>query len=185
MIAATNRDLEAEVRSGRFREDLYYRLNTHILRVPALRERLSDVPALVEHLVAATCARFGIRARKIDPAALECLMAYDWARNNVRELRNVVERMIIASDAESIDLDDVPADIRDGAAARGPRSAAPAAPAAPATSFHALKAEAERQIIVTALERNDWHITRTAQALGLAYHASLLKIMRRHNIARG
>src|SRR2546428_543109 len=75
---------------------------------------------------------------------------------------------------------DTPADIRDGA---GPRSTAAGADSAP-TPFHALKAEAERRILVAALEHNDWHITRTAQALGLADHASLLKIMRRHNISR-
>ena len=174
VVAATNRDLEAEVREKRFREDLYFRLNVHVVRVPPLRERRSDIPALVDHLLATTCARFGVHLKKIEPAALECLMAYDWARNNVRELRNAVERMVIASDAETIGLDDVPAEIRDGGAPRGETAGG--------TTFHALKAEAERQIIVAALERNDWHITRTAQSLGLADHASLLKIMRRHNI---
>src|SRR5437762_8888329 len=181
VVAATNRDLEAEVRGGRFREDVYFRLNVHVVRVPPLRERLSDVPALVEHLLTATCARFGMRPKTVAPAALDCLMRYDWMRNNVRELRNVVERTIIATDGNVTGVDDIPADIRDGAA---PRSAAAGAGAAP-TPFHALKAEAERQIIVAALEQNDWHITRTAQALGLADHASLLKIMRRHNISRG
>jgi len=180
VVAATNRDLEAEVRAGRFREDVYFRLNVHVVRVPALRERLSDVPALVDHLLTATCARFGMRPKTIDPAALDCLMRYDWTRNNVRELRNVVERMIIATDGEAIGVEDVPADIREGA---GPPS--PPAGAAAPTTFQALKAEAERRIIVAALEHNDWHITRTAQALGLADHASLLKIMRRHNISRG
>ena len=179
VIAATNRDLEAMVKAERFRQDLYYRLNVHALRVPPLRERLSDVPALVDHLLVSICARFGVHPKTLLPAALECLMAYDWARNNVRELRNVVERMIIASDGEAIGLEDVPAEIRDGASS--PRGGSGAAP----TTFHDLKAEAERQIIVTALERNDWHVTRTAQALGLADHASLLKIMRRHNISRG
>src|SRR6266566_4775282 len=177
VVAATNRDLEAEVRAGRFREDVYFRLNVHVVRVPALRERLSDVPALVEHLLMVTCARFGVRPKTLDPAALDCLMRYDWTRNNVRELRNVVERMIIATDGETIGVENIPADIRDGAA---PRSTAAGGPAP--NTFHALKAEAERQIIVAALEHNDWHITRTAQALGLADHASLLKIMRRHNI---
>ncbi|HVH68188.1 MAG TPA: sigma-54 dependent transcriptional regulator [Gemmatimonadales bacterium] len=178
VVAATNRDLEALVRAERFRQDLFYRLNVHVLRVPPLRERASDIPALVEHLVAATCASFGIAPKTVQPAALECLMAYDWARNNVRELRNIIERMIIATDGEAIGLDDVPSDIRDRASSRG-------APSAGATTFQDLKAEAERQIIVAALQRNDWHITRTAQALGLADHASLLKIMRRHNINRG
>jgi len=180
VVAATNRDLETEVRAGRFREDVYFRLNVHVVCVPALRERLSDVPALVEHLLAATCARFGVRPKRVDPAALDCLMRYDWRRNNVRELRNVVERMIIATDGEAIGVDDIPADIREGA---GPQGSATGGGAAP-TTFHALKAEAERQIIVAALARNDWHITRTAQALGLADHASLLKIMRRHSISR-
>ena len=179
VVAATNRDLDAEVRAGRFREDVYFRLNVHVVRVPALRERLSDVPALVEHLLTTTCARFGMRPKTVDPAAIDCLMRYDWTRNNVRELRNVVERMIIATDGEAIGVDDIPADIREGSGSQS--TSAGSAP----TTFHALKAEAERQIIVAALEHNDWHITRTAQALGLADHASLLKIMRRHNIVRG
>src|SRR2546423_9123040 len=86
--------------------------------------------------------------------------------------------MIIAADGDMIRLDDVPAELRDAAApGNGP-------PGPASTSFQALKAEAERQIIVAALERNDWHITRTARALGLADHASLLKIMRRHEISR-
>jgi len=178
VVAATNRDLNAEIAAGRFREDLYYRLNVHTVTVPPLRERRSDIPALVDHLLGFTCARFGMRPKRLDPAALECLMAYDWRRNNVRELRNAVERMIIGADGDVIRPDHVPADIR-GAATPDEEPPGPAP-----TSFQDLKAEAERQIIVAALERNDWHITRTARALGLADHASLLKIMRRHEISR-
>src|SRR5436853_7691479 len=97
-------------------------------------------------------------------------MAYVRRRNNVRELRNAVEPMIIAADGDTIGVDDVPADIRDGA-----RAAAAPGPGRgePATSFQALQAEAERQIIVPALERNDWHSTQTARALGRADHGSL------------
>src|SRR5213082_3892847 len=144
VVAATNRDVNAEIAAGRFRQDLYYRLNVHAVSVPPLRERRSDVPALVDHLLGSACARFGMRPKRLDPAALECLMAYDWRRNNVRELRNAVERMIIAADGDMIRLDDVPAEIRDAAApGEGPPGPAP-------TSFQALKAEAERQIIVAA-----------------------------------
>jgi len=178
VVAATNRDLNAEIAAGRFRQDLYYRLNVHTVTVPPLRERRSDIPALVDHLLGFTCARFGMRPKRLDPAALECLMAYDWRRNNVRELRNTVERMIIAADGDMIRPDHVPAEIR-GAATPDEEPPGPAP-----TSFQDLKAEAERQIIVAALERNDWHITRTARALGLADHASLLKIMRRHGVSR-
>src|SRR5207245_5618752 len=84
VVAATNRDLEAEVRAGRFREDVYFRLNVHVIRVPALRQRLSDVPALVEHLLMVTCGRFGVRPKPLDPAALDCLMPYAWPQHNAR-----------------------------------------------------------------------------------------------------
>jgi DNA-binding NtrC family response regulator len=176
IVTATNRDLEAEVRAGRFREDLYFRLAVHVVRVPPLRERLSDIPALAEQFLVGICARFGMRRKKIAPDALDLLMSYEWRRNNVRELRNIVERMIIAADGEVIAPEHVPVEVR---------SAAPAAQPAPGgVGFQELKAEAERRIIVSALERHDWHVTRTAQALGLADHASLLKIMRRHGIRR-
>jgi DNA-binding NtrC family response regulator len=178
IVTATNRDLEAEVRAGRFREDLYFRLAVHVIRVPPLRERLSDIPALAEQFLAGICARFGMRRKKIAPDALDLLMAYEWRRNNVRELRNVVERMIIAAGGEVIAPEHVPVEIRSAAAP------AAAQPTPAGLGFQELKAEAERRIIVSALERHDWHVTRTAQALGLADHASLLKIMRRHGIRR-
>jgi two-component system nitrogen regulation response regulator NtrX len=180
VVAATHRDLEKEVAEGRFREDLYYRLNVHVLHVPPLRDRLSDLPELVEHLLAVTCQRFGIKPRTLAPDALESLMAYDWHRNNVRELRNVIERMIIGSDRGTLTKDDVPAEIR---ASRMPHTARHTSSASP-RSYEEQKLEAERQIVVAALERNDWHVTKTAKELGLADHASLLKIMRRLGVQR-
>ena len=101
VVAATNRDLEKEVEAGRFRQDLYYRLNVHTLRVPPLRERLSDVPVLVEHLLRTIASHLRVRPKTIAPEAVALLSAYDWRKNNVRELRNCLERMIIASDAAS------------------------------------------------------------------------------------
>ncbi len=175
VVAATNRDLEAEVEAGRFRQDVYFRLNVHILQVPPLREHLSDVPELVDHFQIATCERLGVRKKRVDPDAKDALMYCEWRRNNVRELRNIIERMVIAADDDVIGIDDVPTEIRTGGAE--PDSDTP-------RTLKNLKAEAERQILVAALDRNDWHITRTAQDLGLADHASLLKIMRRHNLKR-
>src|SRR5437016_6246695 len=81
VVAATHRQLEDEVKEQRFREDLFYRLNVHVLRVPPLRERRSDVPELAAHLLAATCARFGGRAKRLAADAIEALMSYDWSRN--------------------------------------------------------------------------------------------------------
>jgi two-component system, NtrC family, nitrogen regulation response regulator NtrX len=178
VVAATHRDLERDIGDGGFRHDLYYRLNVHVLRVPPLRERLSDIPELAEHFLTQLCQRFGIRRKRIASDALTLLMAYDWRRNNVRELRNVIERMLIAADGQTIEAHDVPGDIMEGVVA--PRTADPER----MRTFQELKAESERAIVLQALERNDWHITRTAEALGLADHASLLKVMRRLRIQR-
>ena len=109
VVAATHRDLEADVAAGRFRQDLLYRLNVHIVRVPPLRERPSDVPELANHFLSAISSRFGVKRKRFDPAALDVLMHYDWSRNNVRELRNIIERMVIAGDGDTIGLDAVPA----------------------------------------------------------------------------
>jgi two-component system nitrogen regulation response regulator NtrX len=175
VVAATNRALEQEVGAGRFRQDLLYRLNVHVLRVPPLRERVSDVPELADHLLEGLCRRLGLKRRRLAPDALELLMRHDWRRNNVRELRNVLERMAIATDGDVLTATLVPAEVRDGTMPAA-RSAGP--------SFVAQKAEAERQIVLAALERNEWHITRTAHELGLADHSSLIKIMKRHGIER-
>ena len=112
VVAATNRDLEREVEAGRFRQDLFYRLNVHTLRVPPLRERLSDVPALVDHLLRTIAAQLRVRPKTIAPDAVALLAAYDWRKNNVRELRNCLERMMIASDAAVIGAADVPPEIQ-------------------------------------------------------------------------
>jgi two-component system nitrogen regulation response regulator NtrX len=181
VIAATHRDLDREVAAGRFREDLLFRLNVHVVRVPPLRERLSDLPALVETLLVRTCDRFRVKLKRISPEALDMLAAYDWSRNNVRELRNTVEQMVFACDGDVIGPEDVPLEIRAPEARRAP-AAAPPAPAA--GSLKELKAAAERQIVLAALERNSWHITKTAAELGLADHASLLKVMKRHRLKR-
>jgi two-component system nitrogen regulation response regulator NtrX len=179
VVAATNRDLEQEVEARRFRQDLFYRLNVHTLRVPPLRERLSDVPALVDHLLRTIAAQLRVRPKTVAPEAVSLLAAYEWRKNNVRELRNCLERMMIATDTDVIGADDVPPEIRgDERDEALDESAAPG-------SLKALKAQAERQIVLAALDRHDWHVTRTAAALGLADHSSLLKVMRRHGLRKG
>jgi DNA-binding NtrC family response regulator len=178
IVAATNRDLEREVEAGRFRQDLYYRLNVHTLRVPPLRDRLSDIPVLVDHLLRAIATHLGVRPKGIAPEAVSLLAGYDWHKNNVRELRNCLERMMIASDAAVIGPAEVPPEIRGEDRDEGGE------PAAPPGSLKALKAQAERQIVLAALDKHEWHVTRTAEALGLSDHSSLLKIMRRHGLSK-
>ncbi len=177
VVAATNRDLDAEVSAGHFRQDLLFRLNTHLVQVPPLRERLGDVPLLAEHFLKLTCEKFGCRPRTLAPETLDRLKIYDWSRNNIRELRNVIERLVIATAEEIITAEMVPADIR----TTGPGSASAATRRA---TLKEQKTAAERQILLTALEQNDWHITRTAHQLGLSDHSSLLKIMKRHDLKK-
>ena len=184
VVAATHRDLDREVAEGRFREDLLYRLNVHVLRVPPLRERLSDIPLLADHFAGLAAEQMGRPARPLTDAARARLAGYDWRRNNVRELRNVLERMVLAARGEVIDVDVVPADI-------GPAVATGAAPAGgdggwrPGLgTLQEQREAADRAIIQDALDRHDGHVTNTAHALGLADHSSLLKIMRRLGLKR-
>jgi len=183
VVAATNRDLDAEVATGRFRQDLLFRLNTHIVQVPPLRERLSDIPLLAEHFLGLTCEKFGLRPRILSPEAASRLQGYDWARNNIRELRNTIERMVIAGNDDLVTADLVPTEINAGPTS-GPIASGVDPGFSAGRTLKELKSVAERQIILTALERNDWHITNTAAQLGLADHSSLLKIMRRHGLKK-
>ncbi len=175
VVAATNLDLEAEVAAGRFRQDLMFRINVHMIHVPPLRDRRSDIAELAANFLETICTRFGVRVKQLSSDALSLLMEFEWRRNNVRELRNIIERMVISAAGDTISPGDVPAEVREG---RG------AASVSEAGTFQELKSDAERRIIIAALERNDWQITKTASGLGLADHASLLKIMRRHNIRK-
>jgi DNA-binding NtrC family response regulator len=173
LVAATHRDLEHDVAERRFRDDLLFRLNVHVLRVPPLRARREDVPLLARRFLEETSARFGLLPRKLSDEAAAALAAHDWRRNNVRELRNAIERAVVAADGEVIRLEHLPPEVRgeprDG---EGPQG------------YRELKLEAERRIVVAALERHGWQVTRTAEALGLSDHASLLKILRRLGIRR-
>src|SRR5262249_5415629 len=120
VVAATNRTLEDEITAGRFREDLYYRLNVVSLELPALRERREDIPELVEHFLATR--QVGPARFRIQPEALAALGRYDWP-GNVRELVNVLERAQILAEDQVITLDDLP----EGLAAAAPAAAAAAA----------------------------------------------------------
>jgi DNA-binding NtrC family response regulator len=176
MLSATHRNLEEMVKAGEFREDLYYRINVQVLAVPPLRERREDIVPLAEHFLDEVCRRFAVLPKQLSGEVKERLVAYDWRRNNVRELRNVVERMVVMADGEVIRVEQLPREISG--------AAGPSSPESGDGSFEDLKANAERGIILGALEKNDWKITKTAEALGLADHASLLKIMRRLGIKR-
>jgi two-component system nitrogen regulation response regulator NtrX len=175
VVAATNRNLEESVRSGDFREDLFFRINVHRVTVPPLRDRPDDIGPLAERFLEETCRRFGMLPKRMAGEVRELLVAYDWKRNNVRELRNVVERLVVTADGDTIRAEHLPNELRGGGEAVNPSIG---------STYQDLKTDAERRIILAALEKNEWQITRTAESLGLADHASLLKIMRRLGIRR-
>ena len=169
VIAATNKDLQAECQAGRFREDLYYRLAVVPVHMPPLRARKDDVPALIEHFLQMTCARDERRVKRLAPAAVTLLMQHDWP-GNVRELKNVVERMVILTgDADLIGESDV----RDALPSVKPVKGAYQA----GTPFKDLVAAAEREIILAALEAHDHHVSNTAKDLVLE-RSHLYKKMR-------
>ncbi len=160
VIAASNRDLDALIHAGRFREDLYYRLNVIPIEVPALRARKDDIPTLVDHFIALFCAENGKRPKTVSGEALGYFLAYDWP-GNVRELRNMVERLVIMAPGDVIGADDLPAPLR-------PKDAAAAdAPEGRERSLREARDNFERAYILAELRANDWSMTRTAERLGI------------------
>jgi transcriptional regulator with PAS, ATPase and Fis domain len=158
IISATNRDLETEVKANRFREDLFYRLNTITLRMPPLRKRKEDIPILVEYFL--KNSRFGMtdgRPFKIDPRVIEAFQNYDWP-GNIRELQNTIERLVILAENFEIKVEDIPFNIR---------SPKPTLRVGDAYSPDTPLEEVERGHILKALTFHHGNKTRAAQALGI------------------
>jgi len=167
IIAATNRNLREEVEEGRFREDLFYRLDVITLRVPPLRERLSDVPALVEHFLEKFTRQFRRDVQGVDGEAMELFKAYRWP-GNVRELRNVMERLVLLGPDDVIGSEDLPAEIR-YARRQGPQGAPGCPFVLPEDGIDL--AEVERGLLEQALERTDGNQSAAARLLGLTRYA--------------
>jgi two-component system nitrogen regulation response regulator GlnG len=125
IIAATHRELRQQVAEGLFREDLFYRLNVVPIRLPPLRERAEDIPALVQHFLTQSRSE-GLPAKTIDPAAMDRLKAYSWP-GNVRELENLVRRLAVLYAQETIGADVIEAELREGIGGRGGRDGDPGA----------------------------------------------------------
>ena len=156
LIAATNRELEDEVKKGRFREDLYYRLNVVSLRMPALRDRREDISLLASYFASKYGKRSGRTVVGISPRARACLLNYEWP-GNVRELENAIERAVVLGTSDLILPEDLPEAILDKAAPAG----------APAEAFHDAVRESKKQLIVTAVEQAGGNYTEAARLLGL------------------
>jgi two-component system nitrogen regulation response regulator NtrX len=168
VIAATNKDLEGAIGRGEFREDLYFRLNVIPIVVPPLRDRREDIPKLVQHFAKRLAEEHNLKAKRIEPTALDALQRHRW-RGNIRELRNTVERLLIMTPSDSVRVDDLPGEIR--AADAGPRSPADAEGAARAAdspgagTLREFKDASERAYLVQKLRETNWNISRTAEII--------------------
>src|SRR5919199_148857 len=160
VIAATNKDLEQEIEKGSFREDLYFRLSVIPIRVPPLRERREDIPALVRHFVDLFSRENNRRPQRFTPAALDYLQKARW-KGNVRELKNTVERLIIMTPGEVIDVDD----LRDVVRLESKPAASDNQKERPGT-LREFKESAERAFLVGKLRENNWNISKTAEVIG-------------------
>jgi two-component system nitrogen regulation response regulator NtrX len=173
VLAATNKDLPTEIRAGRFREDLYFRLNVIPIFVPPLRDRGDDVTLLADYFMAELAREYGRRSKRLDPGAATGLRSYRWP-GNVRELRNVIERLLIMVPGETITLADL--SFLDGTSLVLDEVAG-----TPALLLHEARDRFEREYILRALGAHNGNISRTADALGVE-RSNLYRKMRAFGI---
>ena len=159
VVAATNKDLEKEIQEGRFRDDLFYRLNVVPIHVPPLRERREDIPLLVDHFTRMMARKEGPSHRVFAPEAVERMQELDWS-GNVRELRNTVERLLILSPGDKVTLRDVEQLVGGGEAGTGVGPGL-----LQANSFAEFKERAERTFLLHKLREKDWNVSETARTL--------------------
>ncbi|HEX9894177.1 MAG TPA: sigma 54-interacting transcriptional regulator, partial [Gemmatimonadales bacterium] len=181
VLAATNKKLDAEIAEGRFREDLYYRLNVVPVSVPPLRERAEDIPLLVDYFCQRLAGRSGVPGRRFAPEAVHALQQRLWP-GNVRELRNAVERLLILAQGKEVTAQDV------GRLLTGVHRATPAAgsggdPSRTGGTFEEFKSEAERAFLVSKLREYHWNVAETARALDMP-RSNLYKKIERYGLTR-
>ncbi len=185
VIAATNKDLKAEIAAGRFREDLLYRLNVVPIEVPPLRARRADVPQLVEHFAGQVGRGAGLPPKRFDPEAVQHLAAREWP-GNIRELRNAIERLFILAPGPVVTADEVDRIVGLGSSegARGASSAdLSGAPWLRTATFEEFKQVAERTYILAKLQEHDWNVSETARTLEMP-RSNLYKKIERYGLAR-
>ena len=175
LIFATNADLEEMVRKGEFRQDLYYRLNVISITQPPLRERIGDIPLLIEHHLRILNEQNGKSVARFEDKALQLMQSYSWP-GNVRELVNVIERAVVLSKGETIHAYELPENMHDEAAGGGFSGNL-----VDSGSLKTAMAAPERQIIIEALEANGWNRQETAKMLGIN-RTTLYKKMKKYDI---
>ncbi len=179
VIAATNKELEKEIEKGAFREDLFFRLSVIPIFVPPLRDRVEDIPVLVRHFADQFARENNFRPKRFTPPAVEALQRYRW-KGNIRELRNTIERVIIMTSTDTIDVPDLPEPVRNEARV-APAPAGDGAQAESPGTLREFKESAERTFLVQKLRENAWNISKTAEAIGTP-RSNLYKKLEQYNI---
>ncbi|WP_420124819.1 sigma-54-dependent transcriptional regulator [Longimicrobium sp.] len=177
VLAATNKDLEEEIKGGRFREDLYYRLNVIPLHVPPLRERREDIAMLVRHFTESYARDANLRPKPFTDDALDRMQRMDWP-GNVRELRNTVERLMILASGATVAADDV--ELLVGGRMKG---GGLSGDLLGCNTFAEFKEAAERAFILQKLRENDWNVSETARLLDMP-RSNLYKKIERYELVR-
>jgi two-component system nitrogen regulation response regulator NtrX len=177
IVAATNKDLQEEIASGGFREDLYYRLNVVPVHVPPLRERREDIPMLVQHFIEVMVRTDRVVPKRMSREAVERLKHLEWP-GNVRELRNTVERLLILANGAEITEEDVALLVSEPAAASGLSGEL-----LDAESFTDFKDKAERAFLLQKLRDNDWNVSETARRVDMP-RSNLYKKIERYGLLR-
>jgi DNA-binding NtrC family response regulator len=179
VVAATNRELSDLVKEGTFREDLFYRLNVFSIRVPPLRERKEDIPALTYYFMKKACASSGCKVKRISAEAMAMLVTCDWP-GNVRQLGNVVESAVILANGGVLGPEHLPSEIRHHPAVPVPATSDELKEAKKVLRTEAT-ADVERTFVLDALERNDWNVTRAAADVGMQ-RSNFQALMRNHGV---
>ena len=176
VLAATNKDLQAEIRAGRFRDDLYFRLNVIPIFVPPLRERKEDIPRLADHFMAEFAREYGRRVKSFEPGAVSAIQQYAWP-GNVRELRNVIERLMIMVPCDTISAAHL--GFLDPDALRRPEVAGSVTDR---LKLHEARDRFERELILRTLAEQQGNMSRTAEVLGVE-RSNLYRKMKTFGIA--
>ncbi|MCS6975986.1 MAG: sigma 54-interacting transcriptional regulator, partial [Gemmatales bacterium] len=180
IIAATHQDLERLMREGRFREDLFYRLNVITIRMPPLRERREDIPELAQYFLSYYASRNGKEITVIDDDALAALKHYSWP-GNIRELENVIERAVVLADGPALTLDELPEEIVQSPVPTSPSANGQAVELLPEASWSARQEQAERERLVRALAATRGNKAQAARALGIP-RSTLISRLEKHGL---
>ena len=183
VVAATNRDLRAEVAAGRFREDLYYRLATGVIRLPPLREREGDLTPLIDHFLAAANRKFadqpGVEQKTLSPTARNVLLRHPWP-GNVRELQATIDRLVLWAPAATVAADDVREELL--RSIREEPSDLLGRPLGNGLELPALVADLARHYLARALDEANGNKTRAAELIGLPSYQTLTNWMKRYDV---